>query len=40
MTDRQKQLLEELAKEFHNGGPPNASAGFKQKFREFFEFKE
>ncbi len=40
VTDRQKQLLEELAKEFNNGGMPHASAGFKQKFREFFEFKE
>lgn len=39
ITDKQKELLEELSKEFrNNGGVTNK--GFKQKFMEFFDFAE
>jgi molecular chaperone DnaJ len=38
-TDRQRELLEDLSEELQNGGPPRA-AGFKQKFKEFFDWKE
>ncbi len=39
VNDRQRELLEELAKELHNGGGAH-NQGFKQKFREFFDWKD
>ena len=40
INDRQRELLEELAKELQNGGGASHSAGFKQRFRELFDWKE
>ena len=36
LTDRQKALMEELAREFKDSSP-KARKGFKEKFMEFFE---
>lgn len=38
VTDRQRELLEELSRELQNGGGASRS-GFKQKFKEFFDWK-
>ncbi|OPY61988.1 MAG: Chaperone protein DnaJ [Syntrophorhabdaceae bacterium PtaU1.Bin034] len=40
VTDKQRDLLEELAREFQNGGEQGHATSFKQKFKEFFDWKE
>jgi hypothetical protein len=40
MTERQKELLTELSKEFQSLAETEAPAsGFKQKFKDFFDMK-
>ncbi len=39
ITEKQRALLEELAHEFQNGGA-TPHKGFKERFREFFDWKE
>jgi molecular chaperone DnaJ len=39
ITEKQKELLEELSREFQNGSG-TSHRSFKEKFREFFEWKE
>ncbi|MGD0229312.1 MAG: molecular chaperone DnaJ [Syntrophorhabdales bacterium] len=40
VTERQRELLEQLSEEFRNGGGAPHASGFKQKFKEFFDWKE
>ena len=40
ITDKQRTLLEELSRELQNGEEPGHAAGFRQKVKEFFEFRE
>ena len=40
VTDRQRELLEQLSREFQNSGGVSHSPGFKQKFKEFFDWKD
>jgi molecular chaperone DnaJ len=40
LTEKQRGLLEELSKEFQNGGVTGHTAGFKQKVKDFFDWRE
>ena len=40
MTERQRDLLEQLSREFQNGGEEPHTAGFTQKVKDFFDWKE
>ena len=40
VTDRQRDLLEQLSREFRSNGSASRPAGFKEKFKEFFDRKE
>jgi molecular chaperone DnaJ len=40
VTEKQKSLLEELSKEFQDGADASQASGFKQKVKDFFEFRE
>jgi molecular chaperone DnaJ len=40
VTERQRDLLEQLSGELRNNGGPSHTTGFKEKFKEFFDWKE
>jgi hypothetical protein len=40
VTDRQRDLLEQLSTELRNNGGTSHATGFKEKFKEFFDWKE
>ena len=40
VTDRQRDLLEQLSRELRNNGDTSRATGFKEKFKEFFDWKE
>ncbi len=40
VTDRQRDLLEQLSRELRQNGGSSRPAGFKEKFKEFFDWKE
>jgi molecular chaperone DnaJ len=40
LTEKQRELLEQLAEELRGGDSSSHASGFKQKFKEFFDWKE